>query len=233
MPNDVAERYNPVQHSGSGGILPGGATLPVLNGLASQVIWANQIREQISAGFERLVISIASGVNRYKGLEAAETTTLLDVVEEHRLRVLSVTDAQYFLDHWQDPVDRVQRLVHGDERWKAIVEARAGRHPRPDAALPLRYMGFDDAAGVRSFKFGRLPALAGTPVFRVRASIQLFLKHKISFQDGPTMCSAIIASGEVTSHDLTDDDCLAFISLRPAKTDRKPPKRKPSIPPAS
>jgi hypothetical protein len=232
MPNNVAERNAPVQISGSG-ILPGGVNLPVLNGLPSQVIWANQIREQISASFERLVMAVASGVNRYKGLEPEETSALLDIVEEHRLRVLSVPDAQYFLDHWQDPVDRVQRLIHNDERWKSIVEARSVRHPRPDVLVPLRYMGFDDAAGVRIFKFGRLPAVAGTPVFRVHASVQLFLKHKISFQDGPSMCSAIMAAGEVPSHQLTDDDCLAFISLRPTKADRKPPKRKPSIPPAS
>lgn len=233
MPNDVSERNGAVQFPVPSAILPGGTHLPALIGHTSQIAWANQIRSQISASFDRLVIAIESGNNRYRGLDAAEITALLEMVETHRAAILSIPDAQHFLDHWQDPVDRVQRLIHGDERWKGIMEARSLRNPRPDALVPLRYLGFDDTAGIRIFKFGRLPATADTPVYRVHASVDLFLKHKISLQDGLSMCSAIMTAGETTTHHLTDDDCLAFIALRPIRSDRKPPKRKPAIPPAS
>jgi hypothetical protein len=233
MPNEVSERNGPMHISGSIGVSTGGTTDSALTGLASQVTWANQIRTQINLSFDRLVTSVETGVNRYKGLEPGEISAVLAMVEEHRTKVLGVQDAQYFLDNWQDPVDRVQRLIHGDERWKNIVESRAVRNPRHDALVPLRYMGFDDAAGTRIFKFGRLPATATTVVYTVRASVDLFRKHKISFQDGPAMCSAIVANGEVESHELTDEDCVAFLSLRASKVDRATPKRKPAIPPAS
>jgi hypothetical protein len=233
MPNDVSEKNGPVQVSGSGSVNAGGASLPALNGLASEILWADRIRIQIGASFDRLAASIEAGTNRYRGLEPAEVSTLLGVLEEHRGKVLSHPDAQHFLDRWQDPVDRVQRLIHSDDRWKSIVEARSVRNPRPDVLVPLRYMGFDDAAGIRIFKFGRLPATSTTPVFRVHAPVGLFLKHKISLQDGPSMCSAIMAAAEAATHILTDEDCLAWLSQHPARADAKHPKRKPAIPPAA
>jgi hypothetical protein len=220
MPDDVSERNDPMHISGSIGVSNGGRTDSPLTGHTSQVTWANQIRTQIHLSFDRVATSV-------------ETTALLAVVEEHRAKVTGVQDAQYYLDNWQDPVDRVQRLIHNDERWKNIVESRAARNPRPDTLVPLRYMGFDDAAGTRIFKFGRLPATATTAVYSVRVAVDLFRKHKISFQDGPAMCSAIVANGEVESHDLTDEDCVAFLSLRASKADRPTQKRKPPIEPAS
>ena len=203
--------------SGSIGVSTGGGTAPALTGPASQVTWATQIRNQVSLSFDRIVTSAEAGTNRYKGLDPAETSAVLAIVEEHRAKVLGVQEAQYFLDNWQDPVDRVQRLIHSDERWKAIVESRAARNPRQDALVPLRYMGFDDSGGTRIFKFGRLPATATTAIYKVSASVDLFRKHKISFQDGPAMCSAIVANGEVESYELTDEDCIAFLSLRASK----------------
>ncbi|MES1261131.1 MAG: hypothetical protein ABUS49_05275 [Acidobacteriota bacterium] len=191
------------------------------------MLWATQIRKQVELSFDRLITAILAGTNRYKSLEPAEVTTLLGAVDEHRAKVLFVTDAAYFLDHWQDPVDRVQRLIHGDLRWQAIVEARAARHPRPDAVVPVRYMGFDDAKGVRIFKFGRLPVGAMSPVYTVQVAVDLLLKHGISFQDGPAMCSAIMAAGIAESHQVTDEDCLAFVALRPARAERKAPRKKP------
>jgi hypothetical protein len=233
MSNDVSERHGAAQLSRSAGVSGGGSTDATLHGHASQISWANQIRTQIVSSFDRLVTSVESGANRYRGLEPGEISTLLAVVEEHRIKVLGVQEAQYFLDHWQDPVDQVQRLIHSDERWKNIVESRALRNPRPETSVPLRYMGFDDAGGTRIFKFGRLPANADTVIYKVSASVDLFRKHKISFQDGPAMCAAIVANGEVESHELTDDDCLAFLSLRSSKVDKTTQKRKPAIPPAS
>lgn len=224
MLNDVSVRFGPMQSSGQ-------VPLPALTGDPTQISWATRIRAEVSLSFDRVIIAIQTGTNKYKGLEPSETEKLLFLVEEHRADVLGVPEAQYFLDHWQDPVDRVQRLIHGDARWRVIIEAKAARNPRHDAPVTLRYMGFDDAAGVRIFKFGRLPAAPDTPVFAVHADVSLFLKHKISFQDGPSLCSAIVSFNEREKHLLTDEDCLNFISLRPVKADRKAPKRKPAIPP--
>ncbi len=209
MPNDASE-------------LP----LPALTGDSSQVAWAFQIRRQVDQSFDRISVAVASGTNRYKALTPEETAVLLAVVAEHRGDVLGKCSAQYFLEHWQDPVDRAQRLIHTDPRWLALVEARAARNPKPDAVAPIRYMGFDDAKGVRMFKFGRLPANPSTPVYKISVHVQLLLSHGISFQDAPSMCAAILASREASSCTITEEDCLSFIALRPAKADRKAPRRK-------
>jgi hypothetical protein len=59
----------------------------------------------------------------------------------------------------------------------------------------------------------------------------MFLRHKISFQDGPAMCSAIMAAcPEPKDHWVTDEDSLEFISRRPVKADRKPPRQKQALP---
>ena len=226
MPNGLSERNGPLSSAGPHSVSTGRRHLPPLTGPATQLLWADQIRQQVEISFDRLTSAILAGTSRYKSLEPAEVTSLLSVVSEHRNRILSVTEASYFLDHWQEPVDRVQRLIHADLRWQTIVESRAARHPRADAVVPVRYMGFDDAKGVRNFRFGRLPSGASTPVYTVQVAVQLLLKHGISFQDGPSMCSAIMANGMAESHQVTDEDCLAFVALRPVRPERKAPRKK-------
>ena len=145
LSNGVSERNGPPRAAGSQSVAAGGHHLPPLTGQGTQILWANQIRKQVEVSFDRLVSAIVAGTNRYKSLEAAEVTILLGAVDEHKAKILGVTDARYFLDNWQDPVDRVQRLIHADVRWQGIVLARSARHPRPDVIVPVRYMGFDDA----------------------------------------------------------------------------------------
>jgi hypothetical protein len=233
VPKYGSERndLSPLQSTPSGATDPqgfpvGGHSLPALTGQPGQIAWALQIRSQIEQTFGRISAAVSAGTNRYKALEPLETELLLKAVEEHRSRVMGTTDAQYFTDQWQDPLERAQRLIHADFRWLNILEARAARNPKQEPVVPVRYMGFDDAKGIRSFKFGRLPAGAASPVFRVSVPVNLLLSHGISFQDAPSMCAAIMAAKDAEDHLLTEDDCIAFVAMRPVKTDRKPPRRK-------
>lgn len=236
MPNDASERDTSITPFFTSSSITAAAVavaplpLPALTGDSSQVAWAFQIRKQVGQSFDRIAAAVAAGTNRYKSLTPEETSSLLAVVEEHRASVLGMCDARYFMDQWQDPIDRAQRLIHADARWLSMVEARAARNPRPDAVAPIRYMGFDDAKGVRIFKFGRLPANALTPVYKISVPVSLLLAHGISFQDAPSMCAAIMASRDACSCTITEEDCLAFIALRPVKADRKAPRKKAAQP---
>jgi hypothetical protein len=208
MPNDASDRNE-------------------LQGTAGQVAWATEIRTRVTAEFDRFARSLNDGANRFRALDRAEISVLLAVLEEHRSSVLGMAHAEYFINQWQDPGDRVQRVVSADGRWKAITEARAGRMAKAPPVAPIRYMGFDDVAGVRIYKFGRFPSHNGMEIFTVRMPVAMFLKHKISFQDGPGMTSAIMAAGtEPRDHLVTDEDSLEFISRRPVKAERKPFKHK-------
>jgi len=216
----------------------GESGFPLLTGPAARISWANHLRTQVNDGFDRLSEAVRAGSSRYKALLPAEVTEILAVIEEHRSTVLSVSDSQYFLDRWPDPVDAVARLIHGDDRWKKVVLARSARNVRPEPVVPIRYLGFDDTKGVRFFKFGRLPSSASNPVFVIQVPVALLLRHGISFQDGPSMCSTLMAAREISdlgasSHEVTDEDCAAFVAQRPAKTTRKPPRRVAAAAPAS
>jgi len=203
----------------------------ILRGTPDQVSWAREIRERVRAEFDRVRRSIEAGSNKFRALDRTETATLLTLLEEHRTDALSADQAEYFIAEWQNPADRLQRVFNGDERWRAIHDARAARRPRAEALAPIRYLGFDDAKGTRIYKFGRLPSHEGMEIFVVNMTIEMFMKHKISLQDGPAMCSAIMAaSDEPKDHWVTDDDSLEFIARRPAKAERKPPRQKQPLP---
>jgi hypothetical protein len=202
-----------------------------LQGPPNRVAWANEIRSRVGSEFERMRVSIESGSNKFRAIDRAETISLLSMLDAHRAEVFSATLAEYFIAEWQNPSDRLHRLINGDEHWKAINNARLARKVRIETVAPVRYLGFDDAAGVRIYKFGRLPSRDGMEIFVVNIPVSMFLKHKISFQDGPAMCSAIMAASvEPKDHWVTDEDSLEFIARRPVKSERKPPRQKQALP---
>jgi hypothetical protein len=201
--------------------------MPPLSGNAAQIDTACQIRIEVNAAFDTFERSVLSDSNQSRPQDRAETASLLALLREHRTNVMAVSDARHFIERWREPAGSLQSLVDGDRRWKAIAEARATRRSAVATIAPVRYLGFDDAAGMRIYKFGRLPALAGAEVFRVRMPVDQFLRHKISFQDGPSMCSTIMAAAaEPKDHLVTDADSESFISRRPVKAERKPFARK-------
>ncbi|MGD1068904.1 MAG: hypothetical protein ABSB15_02095 [Bryobacteraceae bacterium] len=218
-------------NSGSARLAPVAEGRIFLEGTAGQIAWAGEIRERVNAEFDRVRASIEAGSNKFRALDRNETATLLALLEEHRATVLAAGKAEYFIAQWQNPPDRLMRVLSGDVRWKAISDARAARRPRAEATAPIRYLGFDDAAGTRIYKFGRLPSHDGMEIFVVSMAVAMFLKHKISFQDGPAMCSAIMAAHpEPKDHWVTDEDSMEFIARRPVKADRKAPRQKQALP---
>ena len=231
MPNDDG---NQGHDSGDSSGVPGGTWLlhnTELTGSSGQIAWAQEIRGRVSMEFNRVRTSIENGSNKFRALDRAETAVLLEMLEAHRETVFSETQAEYFIAEWQNPADRLHRLINSDPRWKTISDARVARKVKPEMTAPVRYLGFEDAAGVRIYKFGRLPSRDGEEIFVVNIPVAMFLKHKISFQDGPAMCSAIMAAGaEPKDHWVTDEDSLEFISRRPVKSDRKPPRQKQALP---
>jgi hypothetical protein len=68
-------------------------------------------------------------------------------------------------------------------------------------------------------------------IFVVNMPVAMFQKYKISFQDGPGMCSAIMAAGgDPKDYWVTDEDSLEFVSRRPVRVERKAPRQKVAVP---
>ena len=86
--------------------------------------------------------------------------------------------------------------------------------------MDLRYMGFDQRANCRVFRFDIMPKGEATRQAVVTADIALFLQHRIALQEGPTLCAGKLNAdldGQIAGeHVLTADDMRAYTEGRAA-----------------
>jgi hypothetical protein len=107
-----------------------------LRGTPSQVEWAERIRVQVSAEFDRVAASFRSvAVNQGAGKRAG-TEAVLAILDDKRREVLAREEAGYFIHDWQDISDQVRRMIFNDVRYKAIrKEKLAPTHDKEKTAL--------------------------------------------------------------------------------------------------
>ena len=98
----------------------------------------------------------------------------------------------------------------------------------------LRYMGFEQIGKIRLYKFDRLSQDDDRITFVVSGDQDLFLKHKVGIQEGPTLSLRLLTSvlDEKNRSEwprlrcsLTDRDLIAYLASRPAAVARRPVKR--------
>ena len=90
------------------------------------------------------------------------------------------------------------------------------RHSAVDG--PLRYFGFSDEGAYRIFTFGRLPERDGSAKYRVSVSLAFFSRHKMSLQEGPEFCAAILSrQTEPKDFEATPEDLERFLASRPVR----------------
>ncbi len=99
----------------------------------------------------------------------------------------------------------------------------------------LRYLGFEQTGGVRTYRFER--AAAGEPArtLVLTIDVKLFVKHHIGMQDGPALCLRHLAepaNAMVENQVLGDEAMLAFVASRPAASPSRAFRRK-HTPPAA
>lgn len=113
-------------------------------------------------------------------------------------------------------------------------------HPSPGAdkhraSINLRYAGFAQEGNIRSYRFEQLSAGEETRTFLITTNLDLFRKHSVGIQEGPTLCMRVLMAGliaGVASHRaLTDLDMLAYVASRPSRAPkgrhRSTPSRSP------
>ena len=108
--------------------------------------------------------------------------------------------------------------------------------------MQLLYMGFEQQANIRSFRFqGVLPKERPTRAskfidFTLTADMSLWKRFRISVQDGPKLCLGILSTAlsgseetaiRFASYAVTLEDLTAFASARNAIEDAKVARRKP------
>ena len=86
--------------------------------------------------------------------------------------------------------------------------------------MQFRYMGFDQALNLRTYKFDGIAAGETARHFIVTADVGLFLKFHIGIQEGPALClrklAAFLPEAIDPKHQLTVADLEAYVSERRA-----------------
>jgi hypothetical protein len=90
-----------------------------LSGTASQVVWAERIKVQVNADFDRVAASFRAVASK-QGDKRADTDAIIAILEEKRTQVMSRQEAGYFIHDWQEITDQVRQMIFHDSRYQAI-----------------------------------------------------------------------------------------------------------------
>jgi len=87
---------------------------------------------------------------------------------------------------------------------------------------PIRYLGFTTTVESRVFNFGRLPARAEGDLFEVRIAHSFFAPHRLSLQDGPGFCAAMLTEKEhPAKYEATPQDVQEYLDKKPSKASKR------------
>ena len=96
-----------------------------MSGSAAQVEWAERIKRQVSAEFDRVAASFRSIAGKQGGDKRADTEAIIAILEEKRTEVMSREQAGYFIHDWQEISDQVRQMIFHDARYQAIKSRKA------------------------------------------------------------------------------------------------------------
>jgi hypothetical protein len=98
-----------------------------MTGSAAQLEWAERIRRQVGAEFERVEALFRTIARGQCDEKLADTETILTIIEEKRAEVMKRSQAGYFIHDWQEITDQVRQMICKDPRYVAIKTKRASR----------------------------------------------------------------------------------------------------------
>ena len=119
-----------------------------------------------------------------------------------------------------------------------ICLQRAHAAPHPDGKrkeTTLRYVGFDQTKGIRTYRFERTSVGEETETFAVTTDVALFTKHHIGIQEGPALCLHVLMIGldgasvnaPRLACSLTEEHMLTYLASKPVPGARQHHKRIP------
>jgi len=85
----------------------------------------------------------------------------------------------------------------------------------------LRYVGFDQAQAIRTYRFERTSVGEDTQMFAVTTDVTLFTKYHIGIQEGPALCMRLLTLGtddltaQPPKRTLTEEDLVTHLASRP------------------
>jgi len=173
-----------------------------------------------------------SATNRSGFIQAENGQTVYfagSAVWEHDFPLLTVGQAVSFelqSGHWPKAAN-----VHLFEDRHHTSRAQE----KAPESMQLRYVGFDQAGFVRTFRFHGIVSGEQTRDFIVTGDVRLFQKYHVGIQEGPALCVQVLLAQLELSHEvkpqasnavLSDKDFATLVASR-AVAPRKPFRRRP------
>ena len=101
-----------------------------MTGTTNQLEWAEQIKVQVSAEFDRVAKALASASGKQSGQDRTATLAVIAILEEKRAEVMAKDSAGYFIRDWQELRDQVRRMITQEPRYQVIQARKASRLTR-------------------------------------------------------------------------------------------------------
>jgi hypothetical protein len=98
-----------------------------MTGTPSQIEWAERIKPQVSAEFDRVAAAFQTVAGNQSEPGRARTQAILAILEEKRAEVMAREQAGYFIHDWQELTDQVRKMIAQDSRYPALVAHRETR----------------------------------------------------------------------------------------------------------
>jgi len=96
-------------------------------GTANQVDWAERIKKQVGAEFDRVAKALVSAAGKQAEQKRKETGAVIAILEDKRAQVMAQDEAGYFIREWQELRDQVRQMITQDSGYRAIRANRAAR----------------------------------------------------------------------------------------------------------
>jgi hypothetical protein len=104
-----------------------------MTGTPSQIEWAEQIKRQVNADFDRVANAFRRSADRQSKQDRLNIDAIIAILERKRLEVMGRDEAGYFIRDWQELSDQVRRLIGCDPAYQAIKARREAPSPQMQA----------------------------------------------------------------------------------------------------
>ena len=108
-----------------------------MTGTINQVDWAEQIKTQVNAEFDRVAKALELASSKRGGQDREDIQLMSTILEDKRAEVMANDRAGYFIHDWQELRGQVRELIAEDPRYRSIKASRAARQqstPPPENA---------------------------------------------------------------------------------------------------
>jgi hypothetical protein len=106
---------------------PGLTGAASMTGTLNQVEWAERIKLQVNAEFDRVAACFRSIAGKQDDSKRADTEGVIAILEDKRAEVMGREQAGYFIRDWQEISDQVRQMIFEDARYQAIKSNRVAQ----------------------------------------------------------------------------------------------------------